>query len=420
MATDYQALLDMLKPKEEEEPIMNSMGVIPQRADMPIPQPDIPEFQSPMIPDNTPQEQVFSTPQLSNIIDQSQVPMSAQVDMPQALPDSTAQETPMTRTEALLAEYNRLAGRDQEALAEARSSDRMLKVGGALGDALATYLNAQGQMNVKAPGVQVQQGAGLGKIADMFATAPEIASDAAQRREALMKQYTQLSKGEQSELDRNLSERRIKAYEDQVKAQAKKLETDAKEKIKKPTVGEQTIDREFAKKYNEWRTGGRVDYEENKKIFDEAIKALEDGKISTGSVEGIGARIPGVRTEARQLETRVRKALNSMLRATLGAQFTEGEGERIFAQTFDPFASPTENIKNMQTELSKIEKRAKDIESQGEYFTKEKTLSEFSPQINESEKQTKQLSEKDKQALDWANKNPTDSRADEIKKRLGM
>lgn len=216
MPMNYQTLADLLNP-QEEEPMMGSMGITPQRADMPIPQPDMPELQSPMIPDNTPQEQVFSTPQLSDIIDQPQVPMPAQMDMPQALPDSpdspasldspdspalpdsTAPEAPMTRTEALLAEYNRLAGRDQEALAEARSSDRMLKVGGALGDALATYLNAQGQKNVKAPGVQVQQGAGLGKIADMFATAPEIASDAAQRRQDLLAQYKVLATGKDGE-----------------------------------------------------------------------------------------------------------------------------------------------------------------------------------------------------------------------------
>lgn len=115
------------------------------------------------------------------------------------LPESPATEAPMSKSEALIAEYNKLLGKGQEDLAEARRRDRMLKVGGSLGDALATYLNARSQMNVKAPGVQVQQGAGLGKIADMFATAPEIASDVAQRREAMMKQYAELAKGERSQ-----------------------------------------------------------------------------------------------------------------------------------------------------------------------------------------------------------------------------
>jgi hypothetical protein len=48
-------------------------------------------------------------------------------------------------------------------------------------------------MNVKAPGVLVQQGAGLGKVADMFQTAPDKTSDMKQRREDLLAQYKSLS-----------------------------------------------------------------------------------------------------------------------------------------------------------------------------------------------------------------------------------
>lgn len=119
-----------------------------------------------------------------------------------------APEKPMSRSEALIAEYNRLMNEKEGDLAKARKSDRMLKVGGALGDALATYLNAQSQMNVKAPGVQVQQGAGLGKVADMFATAPEITSDIAARREAMLKQYAELAKGERSQARLTSEEKR--------------------------------------------------------------------------------------------------------------------------------------------------------------------------------------------------------------------
>lgn len=291
--------------------------------------------------------------------------------------DSTSPAS-VSRAEQLWQEYSNLLGKDREALKEARNQDRMLRVGGAIGDALATYINAKNQMNVKAPGVQVQQGAGLGKVADIFATAPEIQSDLTDRRADLLAQYKALAEGDARDLQR----RRIAAYEKQVENTGKRAED-------KPTIGEQTVDREFAKKYNEWRTGGKADYEENKKIFDEAISALEKGDISTGTTSGIGARLPGVRTETRELENRVRKALNSMLRATLGAQFTQEEGERIFQQTFDPFASSDENIKNMQTELSKIEKRARDIENQGQFFTKQKTLSGFQPTESTQEEQTK-------------------------------
>lgn len=108
-------------------------------------------------------------------------------------------ETPISKSEALVAEYRKMMGEDQQKLEEARRQDRMLKVGGALGDALATYLNAKGQMNVKAPGVQVQQGAGLDKIADMFSTSGDVASDISQRRQDLLAQYKLLAMGKDGE-----------------------------------------------------------------------------------------------------------------------------------------------------------------------------------------------------------------------------
>jgi hypothetical protein len=221
MATDYQALLDMLKPKEEEQ-LMSLPPQANELAEIPAAQP---EPKAPMIPDNTPQEQVFSTPQLADVLppkpEQPQVPMMAEADIPEA------PQMPMSRSEALLEEYRKMMDKGEGDLKSARKRDRMLKAGGAIGDALATVLNARSQMNVKAPGVQVQQGAGLGKIADMFATAPEVASDVKARREDLLKQYAELARGERAGMDRELAERRIRAYEDQVKAQAKKLERDA-------------------------------------------------------------------------------------------------------------------------------------------------------------------------------------------------
>jgi hypothetical protein len=103
---------------------------------------------------------------------------------------------PMSRQEALLEEYMKLSGKEgTEELKSARERDRMLKVGGALGDALATIINAQGQRRAMIPGVQVQQGAGLGEITKMFETAPEVASDLSARREALLNQYKQLAEG---------------------------------------------------------------------------------------------------------------------------------------------------------------------------------------------------------------------------------
>jgi hypothetical protein len=277
------------------------------------------------------------------------------------------QPTPVvSKQETLLEQFRSMKNSDDDALREARESDRRMKIGAALGDSLATILNAQSQMNVKAPNVQVQQGAGLQNLVKNFEDAPMVQDDLKRKREELLAQYKNMTQKENLELQK----RKIAAYEKQVANQGL-LRT------AKPSEGEKTVDREFAKKYNEWATGGKADYEENAKILNQAIEDLSSGKVTTGTVSGAASRIPGVRTGTKELETRVRKSLNSMLRATLGAQFTENEGERIFSQTFDPFASPEENVKNMQTELDKLEKRKNLLEQQGSVFKERKTLAGF-------------------------------------------
>jgi len=187
---NYQSLADLLKPKEEEQlfspadQLMSPINPTPEQLSaLTQQQAPEPEIEQPV---------VKAAPA---------VPKQAQPSAP-AEDDSLtppAPEKPLSKLDQLEAMMKELQATSSKDLEEARKSDRMLKIGGALGDALATYLNAQGQMNVKAPGVQVQQGAGLGKIADMFATAPEITSDIAARRKDLLAQYKFLSTGKDGE-----------------------------------------------------------------------------------------------------------------------------------------------------------------------------------------------------------------------------
>lgn len=182
MQNNNQDLLNLLKLKEEEkEPIMSEMAAA-----------DYEQMQSPIIPNNTPQEQVFSAPKLEDVLPPKQQPEMDQTQQPQVpmvadASEEMAPKKPETEMERL-----------ERMLSEARKSDRTLKIGGAIGDALATYINARSQMKAKVPGVQVQQGAGLGKIAEMFATAPEIESDVKTRREALLKQYAELARDQRA------------------------------------------------------------------------------------------------------------------------------------------------------------------------------------------------------------------------------
>ena len=218
---NYQSLIDLLNPKKEEQlfspinptsdqlstpinPTPEQLASIVEQQQIPQPEIQVPvravaKQTSPKIPENS------GNPFMENVNFDAAMAKLPKEDNAVLDKNSPPSEPQMSKSEALIAEYNKLLGKGETDLADARKRDRMLKVGGSIGDALATYLNAQSQMNVKAPGVQVRQGAGLGKIADMFATAPEIQSDLAQRRESMMKQYAELAKGERSK-DRLTSE----------------------------------------------------------------------------------------------------------------------------------------------------------------------------------------------------------------------
>jgi hypothetical protein len=199
---NYQSLIDLLNPKKEEQ-LFSPINPTSDQLSTPInPTPE--QLASIVEQQQTPQTEIQAPVQ--PVVKQASPKKEEALDENKNLPPA---EPPMSKSEALIAEYNKLLGKGEADLAEARKRDRMLKIGGSIGDALATYLNAQSQMNVKAPGVQVQQGAGLGKVADMFATSPEIQSDLAQRREALMNQYKQMSIAEMAKAKRDLEQQKI-------------------------------------------------------------------------------------------------------------------------------------------------------------------------------------------------------------------
>jgi hypothetical protein len=258
--------------------------------------------------------------------------------------DSAPPQTPMSPSlspqEKMLAEYKAMQDADRKALEEARSSDRNLKMGGAIGDALATIVNARGQMNVKAPGVQVQQGAGLGKIADMFATAPDIASDLKSKREDLLAQYKQLQTGKDSELQ----ERRVKAYEDQVKASANKpkgVMTDY-QKYQQGEQGEKdvrSLKTDIVKSGLPRLTQGIADLEKQLGMPLEEAVARNTDKDSSNDVDvpGFGrvnSLVPDVMagSEGRDFRQAVQAVLNPDISKQYGATQSAGEIERYGKQ----------------------------------------------------------------------------------------
>jgi hypothetical protein len=395
MAMKSKTFQDILNLQQQ-----SMMGEMSPEQSMSFTPPAQPEPQAPMIPNETPQEQVFAKPQLSDILpEKPQAPEMADQQQMQVPMLAEAEKPALSKTEQLLQEYRDMIGKDRQSLEEARKRDRMLKIGGALGDALATVINAQGQMNVKAPGVQVQQGAGLGKIAEMFATSPEIASDIKSRQQALLDQYKQMATGELKAADRALKERQVAAYEAQTRAQARKAEANtAKEARKetevKPSFEEkETIKANIKERLEESKENRKLKKELEPAIatVDEQIKNVKDALnlINKSKVVGTGPLdqyFAGATPEGQLLK----KALGNISLDTLVQKFQgmsraiDTETDRKFFQETQPSMGNFESTNKKM--LNDILTRLESVKAKSESKLQE-IESEKQPQIEKAQKQ---------------------------------
>ena len=351
---------------------------------------------------------------------------------PPAKDDTDDTKTTMSKSEALIAEYQKMLGKDQQSLEDARSRDRMLKVGGSIGDALATYLNAQGQMNVKAPGVQVQQGAGLGKIADMFTTAPEIQSDVAARREALMKQYAELAKGERAQARLTSEEVRARDADLRARELAKmQIEGSLKEAgIKASGKGELTPYQElnYENKKTELLDKKTQRLQSDLKEAQDVATTIEsieeqlgfslDDIDEVGKVKGKEVDIPGVNipgygrftaysSESRKLDDTMSKLFNVELKNRSGVSVTPPELKNLKKEFSEgKFNTEKEKLDAMKAFKQGLKKAFVNIEAgyPKQVISEYQDRGGFTSDRFNGTSESIQNSEKDKEIQDYADK----------------
>jgi hypothetical protein len=170
-----------------------------------------------------------------------------------------------------------------------------------------------------------------------------------------------------------------------VKSQETKMKIDmAKEEkaladSKKLTKGEEAVDRNFAKDYDEWTTTGKPSAEKSIAKLEEAMNKLQKlGDKSTISGRFAGRAPDFLKSqEAVDLRDTVRSAANDALKATLGSQFTEKEGERIMKQSYDETLNPSFNVKRIQSALDELKANAANRQARTRYYEDNGTLKGF-------------------------------------------
>lgn len=163
--------------------------------------------------------------------------------------------------------------------------------------------------------------------------------------------------------------------------------------LEKPslTVGEETIDREFAKSIIEFNP---ADIEKGLTQLREASDRLggtakdEDGNaIEPENLTGVMVGIMPdsfndiINPEASEVKEAVEEVVQRNLRLVLGAQFTEKEGQRLISRAYNPRLDETENKKRVDRLIKSIESAMKEKQSQARYFNENSTLKgyQFAP-----------------------------------------
>ena len=136
------------------------------------------------------------------------------------------------------------------------------------------------------------------------------------------------------------------------------------------------VDRAFAKEAVEFETTGKWTAITNIEKLDQSIAALKESDNLTGPVIGNTPRVVLAITnpEAVGLEDDIRSIIFQSLRATLGAQFTEREGDRLVAASFNQLLPEEVNMKRLERLRNETFNSIKAMEDKIEYNKRERTL----------------------------------------------
>lgn len=184
------------------------------------------------------------------------------------------------------------------------------------------------------------------------------------------------------------------------------------------TEGQKAVDAAFAKDYNEWLTAGKSSTDKNLKLLEDAKRTLaKREKDLVGTSGRVTGRLPDFLRSEESLRLRddVQRAASGALKASLGSQFTEKEGERIMAQSYNEKLSPAENIKKIDAAIKEIKGSRDLMEERSSFYEQRGSLQGWkSPKSGEQEERIVQEAKKRLKA------NPNDVAARGYLQRRGL
>lgn len=194
-------------------------------------------------------------------------------------------------------------------------------------------------------------------------------------------------------------------------------------------AGNVKLSEEIAKRYADYAAGGgRAAMQTSLGKLEDVASALETGQVKTG---GLSTKLPGFKSDDAQsmlnpklveMKTQAQSALNAVLRATLGTQFTEQEGLRVLNQVWDDRQTPAVNAKKVRAKINELRTNLKNSENEFKRYgyLKDTGISDWKSSVKRQKERFLKLSPeaKDKALKGMADKFGVDVGA--IKKELGL
>ena len=142
------------------------------------------------------------------------------------------------------------------------------------------------------------------------------------------------------------------------------------------TPGRKSADMAFGKEYQDWASGGMAQSQKGLDALTAARGTLALDDSITGPAAGALPDWARAFTNPQAVNTKetIRGAVQNSLKATLGAQFTEKEGERIFNFAYNDRLPAAQNIERIDRLIKELQAMQASKQDMSEYFEKAGTL----------------------------------------------
>lgn len=358
-------LMDFTFPQEQQIPLA-PQNEIPQAEGL-VPQVQQPiESYDAMLEADKMDKQ--ATPEVSPVVEDPRIAqLSAQVKALQSSRARVPTSRPATQPDfrdKFADELKKTREQNKSDLDQARESDRqtqllnqLMKASSQIGEGIA---NKAGYTKIKMEPAQFAAEA-----------ANAMASDNKEKLATLMEQYNLMSDKEKAKIDAENRKLQAedRAFDRNIKLEQLGLERAKLLKSSKEQAGEgqKQLDRAAAKEYQDWTSGGQKTAQSEIGKLKGIADKLRSGTVNTGMFSGL---LPDRFTSNELLGARadVESTVMNSLKAILGPQFTENEGKRMIANTWNEGDSTENNLARLDRLVNDLENKANDKTQKANYF----------------------------------------------------